>query len=375
MSLSFPRRSVRHGFTLIELLVVIAIIAVLIALLLPAVQSAREAARRAQCTNNLKQIGLAILNYESAVGSLPMGGITYKQNPVDCGIANRTITFFDLILPQMEQSTVYNAANFYFGAGGAQTDDGIAMPHAGATNHTAFVTKIPSFVCPSDSDQTPYPYGTGAGQSLNGYNQTSYGGSFGTFDIFHWYCGCPPGPPFGGSCPDANSPEIKSDGAFMKGYLVRLQAIQDGLSNTIFVGEASRYKNDPDAVMMFYSRVGWWATSLAGTSRPSALFSTVPRINAPFQVNDEAGFPGQISVTGDVNSWLYVSTPDYRQLGQFGFRSFHPGGANFAFGDGSVHFLKETIDMGSPVYANLNIGVYRRLSTIAGGEVISSDGY
>jgi prepilin-type processing-associated H-X9-DG protein len=82
-----------------------------------------------------------------------------------------------------------------------------------------------------------------------------------------------------------------------------------------------------------------------------------------------------LSVTGDFDSWLYISSPDYRQLGQFGFRSQHPGGANFAMGDGSVRFLKETIDMGSPVLANRDMGVYRKLSTIANGEVISSDAY
>jgi len=168
MTTPSPRRSSPSGFTLIELLVVIAIIAVLIALLLPAVQSAREAARRAQCVNNMKQIGLAILNYESSIGSLPMGGITYTENPVNCAIANRTFTFFDLILPQMEQQNVYNAANFSYPAGGL-AENGIS---GGATNHTAFGTKIPSYVCPSDSDETPYTYPT---QSLNGYNQTSYG--------------------------------------------------------------------------------------------------------------------------------------------------------------------------------------------------------
>src|SRR5437867_4613130 len=108
----------RHlrGFTLIELLVVIAIIAVLIALLLPAVQAAREAARRAQCSNNLKQLGLAIANYENTIGSFPPGALTYKQNPVVCPPAfnTRDYSFFDLILPYMEQLSGYNAVNFSF---------------------------------------------------------------------------------------------------------------------------------------------------------------------------------------------------------------------------------------------------------------------
>jgi prepilin-type N-terminal cleavage/methylation domain-containing protein/prepilin-type processing-associated H-X9-DG protein len=376
MAESRSRPVARPGFTLIELLVVIAIIAVLIALLLPAVQAAREAARRAQCINNLKQIGLAILNYESAVSMFPPGGITYQTNPMNCAIANRTYTFFDLILPYMEQQTVYNAINFNFPAGGA-TENG--WPHGGATNHTAFITKIPSYVCPSDSDQTPYPYGPSSttGDSYNGYNQTSYGGMAGTYDIWHWYCGCPPSPPYGGSCPSANNVEIQSDGVLFKEGYIRLSRVTDGLSSTIFVGEASRYRNDPDSVMMFYSRVGYWASNLdSSTGRPTALFSAIPKINA--SMVSESNYPTNpagISVTGDVNSWLFVASPNFRQLGQFGFRSQHPGGANFLFGDGSAHFLKETIDLGSYNYADRNIGVYRKLSTFSGGEAISADAY
>jgi prepilin-type N-terminal cleavage/methylation domain-containing protein/prepilin-type processing-associated H-X9-DG protein len=363
-----------RAFTLIELLVVIAIIAVLIALLLPAVQSAREAARRAQCVNNLKQIGLAITNYESSIGMFPPGGITFKQNPVDCAISQRQFTFFDFILAYMEQLPAYNSVNFSFPAGGA-TENG--LPHGGATNYTAFATRVASFVCPSDFDEVPYPYGTGDGQSLNGYNQTSYGGMAGTFDIWHWWCGCPTSPPYGGSCPSPNDVEIKSNGVFEKEYYFRISSVADGLSNTIFVGEASRYINDPDPVMNFYSRVGWWGSAYPGgnTSRPSVLFSAVPRINAKFAPDDAVNYPGQASVTGDVDSWMYVSSPDYRQLGQFGFRSQHPGGANFLMGDGSVRFLKESIDMGSYNYADHNPGVYRNLSTVSGGEVISADAY
>jgi prepilin-type processing-associated H-X9-DG protein len=119
-------------------------------------------------------------------------------------------------------------------------------------------------------------------------------------------------------------------------------------------------------------------SSAPNSTRPQALASTVPRINAPFQPNDITNFPPTSMPTGDVNSWLYNSgSADYRQLGQFGFRSQHPGGANFLFGDGSVHFLKETIDMGSPAYnpPQANIGVYRKLSTRNGGETIADDSY
>lgn len=359
-----------RAFTLIELLVVIAIIAVLIALLLPAVQAAREAARRAQCVNNLKQMGLAMANYESATGSYPPGGITYQENPMNCAVAPRTFSFFDLILPYMESQTTYNAVNFSLPAGGP-TENG--LPHGGASNRTAFITQIPSYVCPSDGQETPYTIS----QSANGYNQTSYGGMVGTFDIWHWYCGCPPGPPFSGSCPSASNVECKSDGIFQKNYTYKIAQVRDGLSNTIFIGEACRYRNDPDPVMMFYSRVGWWgsAATPGAASRPSVLFSPIPKINGNFALDDQNVYPGQINATGDVDSWLFVSSPDYRQLGQFGFRSQHPGGANFAMGDGSVKWIKETIDMGSPNITDRNIGVYRRLSTIGGSEVISSDAY
>lgn len=372
MHLPLPRRAVRLGFTLIELLVVIAIIAVLIALLLPAVQAAREAARRAQCVNNMKQLGLAIMNYESQNGCIPMGGITYKESPVNCSIANRMVSMMDLMLPQMEQSPVYNSINFLLPVYGT-AENGV---NGGAANWTGCYTKINSYICPSDGIQQGILLSAGA---LAGYSQSSYGGSYGTFDIFHWYCGCPPSPPYGGSCPTGNDVEIYSDGAFMKDYVVRLQQITDGTSNTIFMGEASRYNNDYDSVMQFGSVVGWWGSSwpstLGASSRPTVLFSTVSKINAPFAPGDQSAYPGQIAATGDVNSWLFVSSPNYQNLGQFGFRSFHPGGANFLFGDGSCRFLKQSIDMGSTVYANKAIGVYRKLSTIAGGEVISSDSY
>ena len=367
------QRSALRGFTLIELLVVIAIIAVLIALLLPAVQAAREAARRAQCVNNMKQIGLAVHNYESANGSFPIGLIMNEDAyfPNLCNIpavpsyAAFGYSFFASILPNMEQQTVYNSINFFFPPGGHS----FLGQDAGAVNRTGLITQINSYVCPSDFPQTPYPVTT----STNGYSQCSYAGSAGTFDIWHWYCGCPPG--VGGlSC--QGSVQIAGDGVFYGNVPVRIQAITDGTSNTLAAGEFSRFKSDPDMIFNTWSRCLWFGSASPGATRIEGTASTVPRMNAPFLMNDSA-YSGAVSPTGEVNSWLFLQSGfDYRTLGQFGFRSQHPGGANFVFCDGSVRFLKETIDMGSPNYTPpINLGVYRQLSTREGGEVISSDAY
>jgi prepilin-type N-terminal cleavage/methylation domain-containing protein len=138
------RRS-RKGFTLIELLVVIAIIAVLIALLLPAVQSAREAARRIQCTNNLKQIGLALHNYHSANNSFPMGGTA--QSPAAGGVTApyewENYSCFAMMLPFLEQMPVFNSCNLQIAP---DTGSGVPQPW----NYTPYYTKLNAFLCPSD---------------------------------------------------------------------------------------------------------------------------------------------------------------------------------------------------------------------------------
>src|SRR4051812_17389707 len=125
----------RHGFTLIELLVVIAIIAVLIALLLPAVQAAREAARRAQCVNNLKQIGLAMHNYHDVIGTFPSGSIATK------GWGGTWWNWPAFILPQIEQTSLYNSINF---------SRSNIKNTAGDPNSTAWGTVVNAYLCPSD---------------------------------------------------------------------------------------------------------------------------------------------------------------------------------------------------------------------------------
>jgi prepilin-type N-terminal cleavage/methylation domain-containing protein/prepilin-type processing-associated H-X9-DG protein len=372
MLLPCRRGRVHRGFTLIELLVVIAIIAVLIALLLPAVQSAREAARRSQCTNNLKQIGLAIANYESAMGTFPIGTIQNQDAnyAFTCQQNSFGFSLYALILGTMEQQQVYNAINFLVPAGSHSFTPNFPSLDVGAINRTGLITRINSFVCPSDMDQTPLPVST----STNGYSQTSYAGSVGTFDTFHWYCGCPPSP--GGlSC--QGSEQIAGDGVFFGNVAVPLRDITDGTSNTISVGETSRFMNDPDIEFNSWSRALWFGSSAANSARPEALASTVPAINSPFQLGDTTLFTGSLTPTNEVNAWLFLQCGyDARTWGQYGFHSFHPGGANFLFCDGSVRFLKQTISMGNPNYtAPINIGVYRQLSTRKGGEVISSDAY
>jgi prepilin-type N-terminal cleavage/methylation domain-containing protein/prepilin-type processing-associated H-X9-DG protein len=361
MTTPSPRRSNSGGFTLIELLVVIAIIAVLIALLLPAVQAAREAARRAQCVNNLKQIGLGISNYESSQGCYPPGAIHYQESPYDCSQASRGFSMFLLIMPQLEQQNVYNAINFTMPTGGAAPIMFIQS--------TGLLSKVASYVCPSDLPQQSQVSGSG-----NYYTQCSYAACAGTRDIWHWWCGCPGGT--GGPC--NGSPDIQPDGVFGGGFICRVSGVVDGTSNTIFAGEFSRYINDPDPTFNSWTRALWFGSALTGAARPQCLAGTAPAINAPLMANDVALYDGAgLPYTGLTNDWLWMTSPNTLQAGQYGFRSQHPGGANFLFGDGSVHFLKSTISMGSPVYSTTNnqIGVYRQLSTRNGGEVVSSDSY
>jgi prepilin-type N-terminal cleavage/methylation domain-containing protein/prepilin-type processing-associated H-X9-DG protein len=342
-------RTSSRGFTLIELLVVIAIIAVLIALLLPAVQAAREAARRAQCINNLKQIGLGISNYESSNGAYPMGTMYMVENASsDCN--SRLDPMWLYIFPFMEQPGVFNAFNFSFAAGGTGIANSIP------TNSTAMLITVASLVCPSD-----LPITARISASGNYYSQCSYAAVTGNQDIFRWYYGCPSTPVY-----------IAPDGVFGYDLSTKLAAVTDGTSNTMYVGETARFKNDPDPVFQAWTRTAWFSSSLSGSTRLNGFATTVPAINAPF-LNPDAPSDGTY-----YNYWYQNPATSGVNLtfGQFGFRSQHPGGANFLFGDGSVHFLKQTIQCVGPVVnGNLSLGVYRQLSTIAGGEVISSDAY
>jgi prepilin-type N-terminal cleavage/methylation domain-containing protein/prepilin-type processing-associated H-X9-DG protein len=353
-------RPARRGFTLIELLVVIAIIAVLIALLLPAVQAAREAARRAQCVNNLKQMGLAIANYESSNGAYPMGVLQASPSS-NCSYWG--FTWADYIWPYMEQNQLANSMNF-------------AGSYASVRNgFTAFNTKINSFICPSDTPNSPPP------STDITSPQTSYAGVEGLTDVTSFTWGVATGQPNQDRCG-----AIDSEGVFGKANKsLTVAYVTDGTSNTAYVGEQSQFFNEPQGSNFNFNYVGatfagppWSAATptWTGDIRPVGLVSMCPKLNSPANT----GIPPLVGASAVVGRTLIFGTTLYsfgnaptfatdpvstNSLGQYSFRSHHAGGGNFLFGDGSVKFIKNTT----------NITVYRALGTVSLGEIVSSDGY
>ncbi len=351
-----PGQQRSGGFTLIELLVVIAIIGVLIALLLPAVQAAREAARRAQCTNNLKQVGLAIANYESAHTVYPMGAIenSAADEALGCGSggngpgAPRDFTIQAFILPDLEQGAAYNAINFLLRADGS-TFGGV---NASLANSTGLRTMVSAYLCPSDFPRT---YFFSSYSTLTAMSQTSYFASGGTWNTIGYYAG------------PACWQQDPGNGAFDDFTAYPVSAFTDGTSNTIFFGESSRFINDGDWFANQWSLFGYFGSNVgANTTRPQGLAYEVPSPNANMYLGDYSALPAGTNYpdTSDYRNWLN-NIPLYKQFGQWGFRSQHPGGVNFLFGDGSVHFLKNSI----------NLTTYQALGTRNAGEAISSSSY
>lgn len=271
-----------HGFTLIELLVVIAIIAVLIALLLPAVQQAREAARRTQCRNNLKQIGLALHNYHDNFQSLPPGWIGVTSGQADVSGTNGWSCFARL-LPQIDQGPLYNQIDFN-------------VPVGSATNATVRTTALAAFRCPSDvgPDRWTIPK-VGTTTPLADVAAASYAGVFGKDEVDECN-GLAPGAP------------CNSDGVFFLNSRIRFADVTDGLSNTLMVGERSTRASS-----------GWlytWAGVISGGDNPICRF------------------------LGDTDV-----TPNGNDVRMDEFASRHIGGAQFVLGDGTVRFIKTNIDL------------------------------
>ena len=347
-------RKPRRGFTLIELLVVIAIIGVLIALLLPAVQAAREAARRSQCSNNLKQIGLAIFNYESSTGSFPPGMLTKSQRDLPTPCSNsQAHTMFAFILPYMEQGTIANAINFSVPAWGpSNTSNGINGPFQ-TFQATAYTTKIATYLCPSDqyTRHNNPTLNTVLGGGGNPYSPSSYAGVCGTVeDMYYGY---------GGNLSNCETwGQLAPNGIFGKNYAYRVADILDGTSNTLMVGETSRFVNEPASNWNEWNYgPGAFGDDVGSGIRIQVVAYTVPKINA----KQTGVSPGYLT---DPFNWFNLALyPQSANEGSFGFRSLHPGGANFLVGDGTVKFVKQT----------LNPQVYQALGTKTGSELISGD--
>ena len=340
------RRTRGRGFTLIELLVVIAIIAVLIALLLPAVQAAREAARRAQCTNNLKQLALAAHNYESSNGSFPMGNrATQMPSCAYDGNSAPWYSAFVFMLPYIEGSAVSSSYNFN-------------IPSFSVANLTVLGTQVSSFNCPSDGGWTQSPPG------YYPYVHNSYGTNRGKNETiaFNWDSGSA-NDPYKSTCYWGGS-----DGMFGPEEAFKVADIIDGTSNTFLFGEMGRYYDEaPSAnsignVTVNFTETGFGTTT--GNFRPTSGATVIPKLNAP---PDKTGATTTACWANAVQppDWYRLNDLACQQVGQFGFRSRHPGGANFAMADGSVKYIKNAI----------NLITYRGLGTRAGNELLSADSF
>jgi len=357
----------RRGFTLIELLVVIAIIAVLIALLLPAVQAAREAARRSQCTNNLKQIGLAMSNYVSANVAVPPNcedqnwiSVTPEAN---YGIHVR-------LLPYMEQTTVYNAWNLNFGARWTNNSPLSAQQ----LQKTCLVTQIASLLCPSD----PFP-GSSSTYNLGGVNRLvgacNYPPNLGLNRKIN---SAPPGS-VNGNWKQNGPVYILSDwdGANI-GRTVTINSFIDGTSMTAIFSEWVKGPNSvpsTNGLGMVYSGMVGVATFPTDYQVAQSLSTVTPTTN-----NQSWGWKGEWWAFGGTLAYSHTNLPnrycynytdgndmingDARSMSTLiNASSLHPGGLNVLFMDGSVHFIKSSVSY-QPWYA---------IATIAGGEVVTSD--
>jgi prepilin-type N-terminal cleavage/methylation domain-containing protein/prepilin-type processing-associated H-X9-DG protein len=341
--ISLRTRPDRSGFTLVEVLVVITLIGLLIALLLPAVQAARESSRRIQCAANLKQLALACHNYADVYGTLPIG-IPMMFDPAPAlNFFGETQSLFVSTLGQLDQQPLFNAAN-------------LSRSIFASANATIFAAGLEALFCPSDPSirmEVEYPFFEDPFKEKIRFS--SYAGCTGI-----WY-------PDLSSFPDPmNCARINQiNGLFTANRGIAFAEITDGTSQTMLLSERAHGILTGEDSRFWH----WWADSVSMDTR----FWTIFPLN-PFR---------KIPDTPETYSSAYTSSAS----------SFHPGGAYFAFADGSVRFLKDSINSwatdatGYPsgvseddqgffhVKTGTRLGIYQMLSTRAGNEVIAADSY
>jgi len=375
--------SFRRGFTLIELLVVIAIIGVLIALLLPAVQAAREAARRAQCTNNLKQIGLAMHNYESSNGCFPPSCKALYTVPT--GTTTPTVTFFDTgfsaqarLLGYMEAGNQFNSLNFNY-----EYND------ASGGNFTGAATTMNIFICPSavhtgsvrdtasaDPNASAYEKSTGSGYGYTDYAATIY------TDI-NVVNGTVVGGGLGSTFVVPYRNKNAAVNGLLKAYSTRIAEATDGLSNTIAFIECGG--RDERFVSQYYEAQypfptfrgqGPAGSGPPGVWPPGGTSGAVHRFWRWADPGNAFGISGKPNNGGKspncITPWNGPCTgtdgltvPGNQEGANEEAASFHPGGVNALLGDGSVHFIKDSI----------NLVTFRGILSLSGGEAVSSGDY
>jgi prepilin-type N-terminal cleavage/methylation domain-containing protein len=328
----------RRGFTLIELLVVIAIIAILVALLLPAVQQAREAARRSQCKNNLKQIGLALHNYHDIHGAFPPGYIARSVSATDMPSAETApngpgFAWGTMIMPFLDQAPLYN--RFDFNSSSTQ-----------AANLTYGRTVVPTFVCPSDPAPTTFNVSNSGGTTFT-LPSANYVGIFG----------------YGSVTMHAGQPQER--GLFYRNSKTQIRDVTDGTSNTIMVGERmhrANFVNVTDTASPMYQAptdsFSTWYAAPPDVLRPSGMTNMMISMNA-MMANEAQGSLVLGHVGQSLMGMNMHKTPNTTNH-IVHFSSVHEGGLHFILADGSVHFMSENIDYNT----------FRNLGQISDGSVV-----
>ena len=365
MQLQARERRRPTGFTLIELLVVIAIIAVLIALLLPAVQAAREAARRMQCTNNLKQIGLSMHNYESSNGAFPPACKYYNTSTGLVQFGDTGWSTLARLLSFIEGNTIYNTLNFNY-----EYND------LGGGNLTGCSAVINTFLCPS---AVRVGSGRDGVNATNSPEEASLNVGYGYFDyapVIYTDINVVNG---AAALPSPASPQVAvpyrnkalSASGMLKSGKTAISEITDGTSNTIALIECagrderyiSQYADGYSANTP--SNIGYpFPTRGAGVQAGPHRFWRWADPGNAFGVSGQPNNPAAIGLVREQSSWPTSGNSAGQQGGanEEPF-AYHPGGVNALFGDGSVRYIKSTI----------NLAAFRFLITLNGGEVISAD--